>query len=159
MTDQPVPDCFPVRACGPIDGERGGQLRDAQTIPERQRLPIQDTGQQVEGWRQVRTTEPGHFAAWHHERHLQRLLEPYIRAGADPIEKAERVAVATEENMLAVVDELPCRAILKCGCSAAEARPRLEDEHAGPALRERRRRAETRTTGANHDDVEGALAQ
>ena len=74
-------------------------------------------------------------------------------SGADVAQERERLGVAAEQHVLAVVDELAGLAIGKRRRPAAQARPRLEHEHAraalapaGPPRSGRRSRRRSRST-------------
>ena len=86
-------------------------------------------------------------------RHGQLRLEVDVVVRADVTEEAERLRIAPEQDMLAVVDELAGLAIGKCGRAAAEPRPRFEHEHARAAPREPHGGAEAGESGADDDDV------
>ena len=70
---------------------------------------------------------------------------------ADPPQKRERLAVAAEHHVLAVVDELAGLAVGEGGRASAELRPRIEDEHAHAALGQQRRRAQPGEPAADDD--------
>ena len=77
------------------------------------------------------------------ERHAQRRLRAG-RCRSAPIraQERERLAIAAEEHVLAVVDELAGLAIGERRRAAAELRPRVEDEHARAGVGQRGRGAQ-----------------
>jgi hypothetical protein len=76
-----------------------------------------------------------------------------VVGGADPREKRQRLAIATEHDVLAVVHELACFAIEKRSCPAAELRPRFQDQHACALFGQQRCGAQTGKAGSDHDNV------
>ena len=77
------------------------------------------------------------------------MLDVAVRA--DPLQERERLAVAAEHHVLAVVDQLAGVAVLERRRASAEPRPRVEHEHAHAALREQRRRTQPRKAAADDD--------
>ncbi len=65
----------------------------------------------------------------------------------------ERVGVAAEQDVLAVVDELAGLAILERGRASAEPRTRFEYEHARAALRQSNGCAQPGKSGTDDDYV------
>ena len=89
----------------------------------------------------------------HRDRELR--LQADVVAGADVAQECERVGVAAEQHVLAVVDQLAGLAIRERGRASAEARARFE--HAARVLpRLVRRTAALRpaNAGADDDDIE-----
>ena len=72
--------------------------------------------------------------------HVERRLHAHVRLGADAAEKRERLVIAAEQHVLAVVDQLAGLAIAERRGAPAELAARLEHEHALA----RARRAPTR---------------
>ena len=68
-------------------------------------------------------------------------------------QERERLAVAAEEHVLAVVDELAGLAIVKRRGAAAEPAARFEHEHARAVARQPDRRAQAGEAGADDDRV------
>ena len=62
----------------------------------------------------------------------QPVLHANVPFGADAAEKPERLVVAAEQHVLSVVHALAGRRIGERRRTAAECRPRLEDEHPAP---------------------------
>jgi hypothetical protein len=81
------------------------------------------------------------------------VIEGREMVGAKLTEKCECLAIAPEENMLAVVDALARVSIGKCRRTAAEPRRRFSHENAQPGAGKTHGRAESRTSSADHDDV------
>ena len=80
-----------------------------------------------------------------------------LPVGADRVEERERLVIAAEQHVLAVVDELAGLAIGERRGPAAELRPRVERRARGwPACGERRR-AQPGEAGADDDDVGGVI--
>ena len=84
-------------------------------------------------------------------------LHVHVACGADAAEKRERLVIAAEEHVLAVVHALAGGRIGERGRPAAERRPRLEHEHADAALGQRRGGAEAGEAAADDDDVNGSM--
>ena len=61
--------------------------------------------------------------------------------------------IAAEEDVLAVVDPLSRDRVVERGRASAEAAARLEHQHAGTTLDQRRGRAQAGEAGTDDDDV------
>jgi hypothetical protein len=117
------------------------------------RTPGENTGQQMRRCRQWRTVQNRSAAVPIEADQLERRLDAHVIRGADRREKRQRLAIAAEEHVLAVVHELAGVAIAKCRRAPAELRPRIENQHPRAAARQRARGAEAGETAAYDDDV------
>ena len=89
------------------------------------------------------------------ERHAQLGLQAHARLGADAAEEPERLVIAAEEDVLAVVHQLARGRIDERGGAAAKPRAGVEDEHARAGLGETAGGGEAREASADHDRVVG----
>src|SRR5215212_7624401 len=84
---------------------------------------------------------------------LELLVEPHEVIGAKRPQEPERLVVAAKQRVLAVVDELSGFGIAEGRRAAAEARPRLEHEHAGAMRGQANGGAQARKARTYDDDV------
>ena len=121
--------------------------------PPRDRVPVEHGGEQVQRRGQRRAAEHRSAALGIEVRHFHGRLDAHVVERLDPSQELERRAIAAEEHVLTVVDELAGFAIGESRGPAAELRPRIQHLHAHAAPGERRGRAQPRETPADHDDV------
>ena len=117
-----------------------------------------DAGQQVQRRRQRRAREPRRAPGAIDDVDRELLLDAHVRLGADAAQEAERLVVAAEEHVLAVVHALAGGRIGERRRAAAERRPRLEHQHARAALGQRRRGAQPGEAGADRRSTSGLKA-
>ena len=86
-------------------------------------------------------------------RHFERRLDADVAFRADSAEQGERLAVAAEQHVLAVVDALAGRAVRERRRAPAQLAARFEHQHAPPGAGERGRRAQPRDAAADDHNV------
>ena len=132
MTDEPFANGLESAAI-PDRRSSGTARRSTLMRSARQRLPLQHTRQQVQGRWKVRASQAGQSAPGCDERHLERRLQANVALCPNAPEKRKGVAVATEQHVLAVVDQLTGHAVWKR--SGAPSLGRASNEHPRVALR------------------------
>jgi len=93
------------------------------------------------------------MAATIDHRQLEPALPAHAIGGADAIEKRQRLGVTAHQDVLAIVDALAGCGVGECRRSAAETRPRFEDEHAGAGFDQRGGGGEAGASAADDDGV------
>ena len=85
----------------------------------------------------------------------QRALHAHQPRGADAPQERQRVVVAAEQHVLAVVDPLAAGLIARGEGPAAEHRARFDDQHAHAGVGEGGRRAQAGASRPDHHHVDG----
>src|SRR5204862_7147668 len=86
-------------------------------------------------------------------RHAKRWLDAYVADRTDFAEELERLGIAAEQHVLAVVDQLAGLAIGKGRRAAAEPRARFEHDDAGSAAGQADGGAQARESRTDDYDV------
>ncbi len=163
VADEPALDRFAVGRRQPAPAglqeplrasERGCQVERRQAIAPAEGVPFHDARQQVQRRRERRATERGERAGRIDERHLEAGLNLDAVARADTSEEGERLVVAAEHQVLAVVHRFASHRVGEGRRAASERWTRLEDERPHAGVAQRGRRAQPREASADHDDVD-----
>src|SRR5262249_42774224 len=134
--------------------ERCGHPQHGQTIAPFERVLVHDAGNEMQRRREHRLAREPRLAALPIDhRDAERRLDAHVAGGADVAQEVERLLIAAEQDVLTVVDELAGLAIGKRRRAAAEPRPRLEHDNAGPGARQPDGRAQAGEPGADDYDV------
>ena len=153
-------------AAAPPSAARCSRSRQRQRVPVEARRRRRCSGGGSAGQRSTRSPARASIIGTSSDGCMRTLP-----CGADPAQERERLAVAAEQHVLAVVDELAGLAIDERGRAAAQPRRGLEHEHARAPLRpapsprsarRSRRRSRRRRSCAGHDDqrpISGVFAQ
>src|ERR1041385_2894183 len=120
-TNEPLADGFVVarRKAAPKT-DRGQLVAPCECAPRHQ------SRQQIERWCNGRARQARRATLVVDHVDPEPILQLNTIACANPIEKGERVAIAAEQHVLAVVDALSSGGIGKCRGAAPDGRPRLE---------------------------------
>ena len=80
-------------------------------------------------------------------------LQLHVRLGADAPQKAKRLVVTADEDVLPVVDAFSGRRIRECGGASSQGRACFEYEHALSRFGKGSGRAQSREAGAENNDL------
>jgi hypothetical protein len=116
-------------------------------------LPANHAAEQMQGRRQRRTFERGHVAFVIYHVNVKIGLHVYVSCCIQPAKKRERLMVATDEHVLAVVHALASSWIDERSRSTTQSGARLEHEDTYALLGEGCGGTEAGKATPNHDDV------
>ena len=106
--------------------------------------------------RQSRTNETRRSSGSIDHRDAELRLDAHIGGGADGLQKLERVGVAAEQHMLAVVDQLAGFSIGKSRGAAAKPTTRFHDQDARTVPSQPDGRTQSGESRADDDDIVSA---
>ena len=129
------------------ESERG------QAIAKAERPPSKQSPHQVERRRQRHGSQARPLACAIDDLQIQRRIECHRIGDANRVEKGERLVVAAEEHVLAVVEHLARLRIGKRGSAPAQTPALLDDQDPRAPLGEPDGGAQPGKAGANDDDV------
>jgi hypothetical protein len=122
-------------------------------VPEPQRGPAQQPADQMQRRPPRRRRQPAAASIAIDDLDVEPIVEGDVALGANRLQERERLVIAPEDRVLAVIDDLAGRRVRKRRRTPAEASPLLDHEDPGAALDQAHGRAQPGKAGADDDDV------